>query len=128
LDPRQKSKKSRQLEGRTLFARGRQLGILRPISFSLSVALVAWATARRRYTRSVEIPFRRESLAERNAIDDAEATAELRQLSPGQRLARALDLSDTARALARSVGARWLDEATDELADKARRTPTTVVR
>lgn len=68
----------------------------------------------------------RERLAERNAVDDAEAMAALRLLSPGQRLAQALDLSDAARSLARSVGARWLDEPHDDLADKARRTPRLV--
>ena len=64
------------------------------------------------------------TLAERNAVDDAEARAQAqaRQLSPNERLAQALDL-DAARALARSVGARWLDQARDDLGDKARRTP-----
>lgn len=71
-------------------------------------------------------PLMRDRLAERNAADDDQAAAAVRQLSPGERLAQALDLSDTARALARSVGARWVDEPRDDLAEKARRTPTMV--
>lgn len=69
----------------------------------------------------------RERLAERNAVDDDEAMAALRLLSPGQRLAQALDLCDAARSLARSVNGRWLDQPHDDLADKARRTPRLVV-
>jgi hypothetical protein len=68
----------------------------------------------------------RDRLAERNVVDHEEAMADVRKLSPGERLAQALDLSDAARALARSVGARWIDHPRDDLAEKARRTPTMV--
>lgn len=74
----------------------------------------------------VRPPLSRERLAERNNADDREAIAVARSLSPGQRLAQALDLSDTARSLARSVGARWIEQPPDDLAEKARRTPTLV--
>ena len=72
-------------------------------------------------------PFKRELLAERNALDDHDASKAAAALSPAERLAQALDLSDAARALARSVRARWIEVPREDLADKARRTPTLVI-
>lgn len=74
------------------------------------------------------MPFKRELLDERNALDDRDAVIAAARLSPSERLMQALDLSDAARALARSVGARWIEAPAGELADKARRTPFTVSR
>lgn len=72
-------------------------------------------------------PLKRELLSQRNALDEREALEAATTLSPVERLAQALDLSDATRALARSVRARWIEEPRDDLAEKARRTPTLVV-
>ncbi len=79
------------------------------------------------YTGGVELPFKRELLAERNALDDRDAAVAAASLTPSERLRQALDLSDAARALARSVGASWIDAPGEDLAEKARRTPTSRV-
>jgi hypothetical protein len=44
-----------------------------------------------------------------------------RRATTSERLAEALELSDVARALARSVGATWLTSHSDDLRDKASR-------
>jgi hypothetical protein len=62
-------------------------------------------------------------MRERNARDDRDAALAVAGLSPGERLQQALDLSDCARALARSVGARWVVAPAHDLEDKARRNP-----
>ncbi len=74
------------------------------------------------------LPFKRELLDERNALDDRDAILAAGRLSPSERLKQALDLSDTARALARSVGARWIETPLRDLPEKASRTPIAVLR
>ncbi len=74
----------------------------------------------------MELPFKRELLKQRNAVDARDAADAAAALTPSERLEQALDLSDTARALARSVDAKWLDAPPVDLAEKARRTPIMV--
>lgn len=79
------------------------------------------------YTDRVKLPFDRELLDARNARDERDAAMAALALTPGERLRQALDLSDAARSLARSVGASWIAAPPSDLADKARRTPTMVL-
>lgn len=62
----------------------------------------------------------------RNILDERDAAAAAKALSPPERLRQALELSDAARALARSVGARWITAPPNDLAEKAGRVPTLV--
>jgi hypothetical protein len=63
-------------------------------------------------------------LGERNALDEEALREEARHYSPSERLAQALELSDVARSLARSVGAAWMMRPPTDLEDKANRYPT----
>jgi hypothetical protein len=93
---------------------------------SIRISLPTTFLGRTGYTDRVELPLKRELLDERNALDDRDAAVAVAELSPGERLKQALDLSDAARALARSVGARWIEAPHDDVAEKARRTPALV--
>jgi hypothetical protein len=61
-------------------------------------------------------------MRERNRLDALDAARLAAACTPSERLAQALELSDAARAMARSVGARWITEPED-LENKARRYP-----
>jgi hypothetical protein len=76
----------------------------------------------------VKLPFNRELLEARNALDERDAAMAAVALTPSERLQQALDLSDAARSLARSVGANWVVAPPSDLADKARRTPISVLK
>jgi hypothetical protein len=65
------------------------------------------------------IPFHRDKLRERNALDEAEEIAEAALKTPSERLARTLELSDLVSALSRATGARALAPPSD-LAEKSR--------
>lgn len=116
-------------------AQRRTLGLLRTPcglpDFALRVTCVAApagdAGGHHGYTDHVKLPFKRGSLDERNALDDRDAAVAVAALTPVERLQQALDLSDAARALARSVGARWVVAPPSDLAEKARRTPSMVL-
>lgn len=62
-------------------------------------------------------------MAERNRLDDDRMVADARELTPGQRLAQALELSDLGRALALATGANWVVSPVYDLAEKGRRYP-----
>ncbi|MEZ4224793.1 MAG: hypothetical protein R3B13_27825 [Polyangiaceae bacterium] len=62
-------------------------------------------------------------LSERGEDEDALRHRDARSATASDRLAQALELSDIARDLARSVGAAWVEEPGEALAAKARRHP-----
>jgi hypothetical protein len=71
----------------------------------------------------VQPPLNRAALRVRNELDERDASLGAAALSPGARVAQALDLSDFARRLGRVTGAPWLEVAPDDLEQKARRYP-----
>jgi hypothetical protein len=68
----------------------------------------------------VLLPFSRNRLRERNAIDAAEELAEARRRSPSERLEQTLELSNLVRELARATGADRLADEHADLEEKAR--------
>ena len=66
------------------------------------------------------LPFDRERLRERNALDDAQDRAEARRRSPAERVESALELSQLVRDLSRATGSDELVDRETELGDKAR--------
>jgi hypothetical protein len=64
-------------------------------------------------------PVRRDALREREALDEADEAEAYARESSSERLAMALELSDVTRALAESVGARWVTEPVLDLEEKA---------
>ena len=61
------------------------------------------------------LPFNRDHLRERNAIDLVDEIEEARRWSPAERVAQTLELSRLVQALAQAVGL----EEPDDLAEKA---------
>jgi hypothetical protein len=68
----------------------------------------------------VILPVRRETLREREALDEADEAVAYAHETPADRLAVAIELSDLTRSLAEAVGAPWLADLRDDLGDKAR--------
>jgi hypothetical protein len=62
-------------------------------------------------------------LSELEADEEKRRFDDARGATTSERLAQALELSEVARALARSVGAAWLASHADDLRDKASRYP-----
>jgi hypothetical protein len=66
------------------------------------------------------LPFRREALRAREALDEADEVEAYARETPSERLALVIELSDLARSLAEAVGAPWVTETVDDLEEKAR--------
>ena len=66
------------------------------------------------------LPVRREALREREALDEADERMAYERESPSERLALTIELCDLTRALAEAVGASWVVEPDDDLAERAR--------
>ena len=64
------------------------------------------------------LPFDRERLAKRNALDDAQARSATADLSPRQGILEVIELSEVVRQLALANGAG--QHSVDDLAEKAR--------
>ena len=67
------------------------------------------------------LPFRRDALVERELLDEQDEVRAHAEVTPSERLAMALGLSDLVRKLARSAGSRWVDEGSADLETKAAR-------
>jgi hypothetical protein len=67
----------------------------------------------------IQLPLRRERLAERSRRDQLEEAALARLESPSERLALALELSELTRDLAEAASASWLG-SDSRLSDKLR--------
>lgn len=65
------------------------------------------------------LPFRRDRLAERDALDEAAEREQCSRERPDERLALAVALSDLARALGRAAAAQWTIAQPDDLQQKA---------
>jgi hypothetical protein len=72
------------------------------------------------YDRVVLLPFRRDHLAERDALDEAVEREQSSREQPDDRLALAVALSDLARALGRAAEARWATAPPNDLPRKAK--------
>lgn len=66
------------------------------------------------------LPFDRERLRARNALDDAEAREDAARRTPAERVLRSLELSQLVRDLARAAGTLEPVDAEADLAEKAR--------
>lgn len=67
--------------------------------------------------------LRLRGLSARDAQEQESRFREAQRCSPSERLAQALELSDLARELARSVGAAWVVSPAPDLSEKAWRHP-----
>jgi hypothetical protein len=68
----------------------------------------------------VILPFDRERLRERNALDDAQDRAEARRRSPAERVESTLELSQLVRDLSHATGSDERVDREAELGEKAR--------
>jgi hypothetical protein len=68
----------------------------------------------------VILPFDRERLRERNALDDAQDRADARRRSPAARVESTLELSQLVRELSHATGSDELVDEDTELVEKAR--------
>lgn len=66
------------------------------------------------------LPFDRERLRERNALDEAEDRADAARRSPAERVELSLSLSQLVRDLSRAAGTASAADEHDDLAEKAR--------
>jgi hypothetical protein len=66
------------------------------------------------------LPFDRGRLRERNLLDEVDEVASAQDMTPAERLAQGIELSDVARELALGLGNGELLEP-DDLEEKARR-------
>lgn len=66
------------------------------------------------------LPFDRERLRERNALDDAQARAEARRQSPAERVESTLELSQLVGILSHATGSDALVDEEAEFGEKAR--------
>jgi hypothetical protein len=66
----------------------------------------------------VLLPFDRNQLAKRNALDDAQGRSAAAHVSPGQGMLEVIELSEVVRELALATGAG--QHSVDDLAEKAR--------
>jgi hypothetical protein len=64
-------------------------------------------------------PVRRDRLRERGELELVQALEEAARLTPAARMKMSLELSETARALAKAAGGSW-SEGADDLEEKAR--------
>ncbi len=67
----------------------------------------------------MQLPFRREALAERDRLDREEDEEAARAESPGARAELTLELSELSREIAEAAGAGWLAPPPGDLEGRA---------